>query len=93
MECCAGVKSLTGGAGHSHGCMPSNCTDWSSTTSHSSHLAGVVLVYSKLLLLSIRWAAARVKRERELGETFLSRSSGAAGRMVHRETLLNIFSN
>ena len=61
MECCAGVKSLTGGAGHSHGSMPSNCTDWSSTT--SSHLAGVVLVYSKLLLLSIRWAAARVKRE------------------------------
>ena len=91
MECCAGVKSLTGGAGHSHGSMPSNCTDWSSTT--SSHLAGVVLVFSKLLLLSIRWAAARVKRERELGETFLSRSSGAAGRMVHRETLLNIFSN
>ena len=61
MECCAGVKSLTGGAGHSHGSMPSNCTDWSSTS--TSHLAGVVLVYSKLLLLSIRWAAARVKRE------------------------------
>ena len=92
MECCAGVKSLTGGAGHSHGSMPSNCTDWSSTPSHSSHLAGVVLVYSKLLLLSIRWAAW-AHEERELGETFLSRSSGAAGRMVHRETLLNIFSN